>query len=273
VIHEEGVHHTKEWAMIGAMNGGVVDDRHRVLLEGKHDLEKVAAWNKETFIAELATQPYGSGLGKFTAKFRPDDPYSATIAIEKGTHDEHAPAIYFEQGARRCLPTRGVYGISDDDALWYVMKDWAQFQPRLSKPRRDPGMLFYPPEYSHVFEKYWGVLNDPTQHPDQDMSSNSRDSMTAMAAALSEMDLSNWIPQPDSEASEKSQRIARTAALSRRCPIMDAVDYWKSPEEQAREEMATGESGFISGMHRSSAVSDASTSLSPPMVGTESSLG
>jgi hypothetical protein len=87
------------------------------VLEGKHSLDAVAAWNKETFIAELATQPYGSGLGKFTAKFKPDQPYSATIAIEKGTHDEHGTAIYFEQGTRRCLLTRRVYGISDEDTL------------------------------------------------------------------------------------------------------------------------------------------------------------
>jgi hypothetical protein len=274
-IRDEHIHHTKEWAMIAAMNGGIVDGRHRVQLTRRHELEEAAVWKKETFIAGLATQPYGIGLGKFTAKFRPDEPYSATIAIEKGTHDEHGTAIYFEQGARRCLPTRRVYGISDEDALWYVMKDWAQFQPRLSKPRQDPALLYYPPEYSHVFEKYWDVLNDPTQHPDQDMSSHSRDSMSAMAEALSVMELDNWIPQPDTEALEKSQRIARTAALSRRCPIQDSNDYWKSPEEQAQEEIVTGELGFIpahSEMHRSSAVSDGSTSLSAPM-GTESTPG
>jgi hypothetical protein len=271
-IRDEDIHHTKEWATIAAMNGGVIDSRHRVHLEGKHALEAVAIWNKETFIAGLATQPYGSGLGKFTAKFKPEVPYSATIAIEKGVHGEHGTAIYFEQGARRCLLTRRIYGISDEDTLWYVMKDWAQFQPRLSKPRLDPGMLYYLPEYSHVFEKYWDVLNDPTQHPDQDMSPHSRSSMSAMATALSVMVLDSWIPQPDSEVSEKSQRIARTAALSRRCPIMDAVDYWKSTEELAREENATGESGFIS-RRAGGQVSDGSGSLSSPMVGTESSPG
>jgi hypothetical protein len=182
--HPEDIHHTKEWALIAAMNGGTVDDKHRVPLIGKHELEAVATWNKETFIAGLATQPYGIGLGKFTAKFRPNEPYSTIIAIEKGTHDEHGTAIYCEQGTRRCLLTRRLYGIGDEDALWYVMKDWAQFQPRLSKPRVGPGLLYYPSEYSHVFEKYWDVLNNPTQHPDQDMSSHSRDSMAAMAEAL-----------------------------------------------------------------------------------------
>jgi hypothetical protein len=140
-------HHTKEWALIASINGGMIADQHRVQLVGKHDLEKVATWNKETFIAGLATQPYGSGLGKFTAKFKPDEPYSATIAIERGTHEEFGTGIYFEQGVRRCLLTRRIYGISDEDTFWYVMKDWAQFQPRLSKPRLDPGQLYYPPEY------------------------------------------------------------------------------------------------------------------------------
>jgi hypothetical protein len=68
--------------------------------------------------------------------------------------------------------------------------------------------------------------------------------MKEMAAALALMSLDSWEPQPDSATPEKSQRIARTAALSRRCPILDAVDYWSSPEEQAQEESVTGQSGF-----------------------------
>jgi hypothetical protein len=82
-------------------------------------------------------------------------------------------------------------------------------------------------------------INDPTQHPDGVESSNSFSSMKEMAAALD-----SWEPQPDSLAPEKSQRVARTAPLSRRCPIQDAVDYWSSPEEQAQEESVTGTSGF-----------------------------
>jgi hypothetical protein len=34
--------------------------------------------------------------------------------------------------------------------------------------------------------------------------------------------------------------VARIAALSRRCPVQDAVYYWKSPQEQAQEESVTG---------------------------------
>jgi hypothetical protein len=88
------------------------------------------------------------------------------------------------------------------------MKYWAQFQPRLSKPWLDPGLLFYPAEYTHIFEKYWDVLNDPTQHPDGVESSHSFSSMKEMAVALASMVLDSWEPQPDSVAPEKSQRIA-----------------------------------------------------------------
>jgi hypothetical protein len=263
---EGETHHTKEWELIGSINGGLIDAKHRVRRIGKHGLEAVATWNRKTFDAGLVTQPYGSGLGKFTAKFKPDQPYAATIAIEKGTHDEHGIAIYFEQGPRRCLVTRRIYGLPEEDVFWYVMKDWAQFQPRSSKPRQEPGYLFYPPEYGHYFEKYWDVLNDPIQHPECTESTHSRNSMRVMTEALSVMDLEHWIPEPDTEAPEKSQRIARTAALSRRCPIMDAVDYWKSPEEQAQEEEGMLAQGCISGR-----AGGQDSEAAPPsgMVGTE----
>jgi hypothetical protein len=68
--------------------------------------------------------------------------------------------------------------------------------------------------------------------------------MKAMAEALAPMTLDSWEPQPDSIAPDKSLRVARTGALSLRCPVQDAVDYWKTPDEQAQEESVTGESGF-----------------------------
>jgi hypothetical protein len=55
--------------------------------------------------------------------------------------------------------------------------------------------------------------------------------MSEMASALANMDLSSFEPLVDAEAPEKSCRIARTAALSRRCPVQDATDYWVGPEE------------------------------------------
>jgi hypothetical protein len=50
-------------------------------------------------------------------------------------------------------------------------------------------------------------------------------SMKVMAEALAPMSLDSWEPQPDSLAPDKSLRVAHLAALSRRCPVQDAVDY------------------------------------------------
>jgi hypothetical protein len=241
----EHVHHTKEWALIAEIFGGKADGKHRALLERKVETEEAAAWNKETFVAGLATQPYRSGIGKFTTQFRPGEPYSATLAVEKGVHGEFGTAVFFEQENRRCLLTRRLYGpLTDKDAFWHVMKDWAQFQPRLSKPRADQGLLCFPAEFTHVVEKYWDVLDDPSSHPDADPNAHYFNSMKSMTEALRLMTLSSWEPQPDSTAPDKSQRVARLAALSRRCPVQDAVDYWSSPEEQAQEECGTGQAGF-----------------------------
>jgi hypothetical protein len=53
------------------------------------------------------------------------------------------------------------------------------------------------------------------------------------ASALSSMNLSRFIPEVDMEAPEKSCRIAHDAAVSRRCPVQDAIDYWSGQEEAA----------------------------------------
>jgi hypothetical protein len=68
--------------------------------------------------------------------------------------------------------------------------------------------------------------------------------MQQYAEAVSSLDLSGFIPQPDAEAPEKSQRVASLAALSRRCPIQDATDYWTTPQDQAQEESVTEQYGF-----------------------------
>jgi hypothetical protein len=237
-------HHGKEWALVTSIFGGIIDPRHKVELTQQIDLEVATAWNKETFVDGLASIPYRVGTGKFAAQFKPGKPYSATIAIEKGVHNEHGTAILFEQDNRRCLITRRIYDISDEDTFWEVMKDWAQFQPKLAKPRVDPGLLYYPAEYSHMFEQYWDHLENPTMHPEVDSSAQYFPAMTLYAEAVSSMDLSDFTPQPDAEAPEKSQRVASLAALSRRCPIQDATDYWSSIQDQAQEESVTVEHGF-----------------------------
>jgi hypothetical protein len=219
-------HHGKEWALIASIFGGNIDPRHTVELTQQLDLESATAWNKEIFIDGLASHPYRVGTGKFAAQFKPDKPYSATIAIEKGVHNDHGTAILFEQANRRCLITRRIYALSDEDTVWEVMKDWAQFQPRLSKPRVDPGLLYYQAEYSHMFEQYWDHLDDPTEHPDVSQTAQYFTSMQLYVEAVSAFNMSGFIPQPDADAPEKSQRVASLAALSRRCLIQDATDYW-----------------------------------------------
>jgi hypothetical protein len=81
VIPNENIHHTKEWAPIASIFGGNVDDKHKVQLERHVDTEEAAAICKEIFVSGLATQPYQAGLGKFTTRFKPGEPYSATIAM------------------------------------------------------------------------------------------------------------------------------------------------------------------------------------------------
>jgi hypothetical protein len=63
--------------------------------------------------------------------------------------------------------------------------------------------------------------------------------MSYYAEALSHMDLKSYEPAVDSEAPDKSLRIATQAAVSRRKPIQDAQDYW-GPQGHAPEECATG---------------------------------
>jgi hypothetical protein len=68
--------------------------------------------------------------------------------------------------------------------------------------------------------------------------------MQQYTAAVSSMDLSDFEPQPADVAPEKSQRVAGLAALSRRCLIQDACDYWGSTQDQAQEESDTESRGF-----------------------------
>jgi hypothetical protein len=51
----------------------------------------------------------------------------------------------------------------------------------------------------------------------------------------------------DAEAPEKSQEIAYAGAMSRRCPVQDAQDFWSTIQEQALEESVTVKYGFAPG--------------------------
>jgi hypothetical protein len=69
--------------------------------------------------------------------------------------------------------------------------------------------------------------------------------MTEFAAALSQMDLSSFEPLPDVEASEKSCLIAQQAALSRKCIVQDAINYWNPPVAQERAVTGSGGSAPV----------------------------
>jgi hypothetical protein len=251
-------HHGKFWGLIGTINGGEIPKKHFVQLEQQMSLEIGTAWNRDTFMEGLATEPYRIGVGKFSAQFKPDKPYSATIAIEKGVHGDHGTAILFEQANRRCLITRRIYDLSDEDTFWLVMKDWAQFEPRAAKPRVGAGQIYYPSDYSHMFEAYWDFIQAPSQEE------ATSEPMAKYASAASGLDFSDLTPLVDVEAPEKSQRIASSGALSRRCPVQDANDYWSSPQEQAQEECVTVSHGFAPASDGHNVDTDAGDSVSFP---------
>jgi hypothetical protein len=112
------------------------------------------------------------------------------------------------------------HGLSDNEALWYTLLSWAKFQPRLKNPRKEPGQLFYPAEYSHVFEKHWHHLDKPETHPDfSQESSFTQDCMRHYSIALSRLNCESFEPLVHAEAKDSDIEIATEAAISRLLPI------------------------------------------------------
>jgi hypothetical protein len=97
---------------------------------------------------------YDKGVERFVRKFDPEVEMNATFAVVKCAHSDHGSAIYFTQESRSCLLLDTLHGLTDEEALWYTSQSWAKSQPRLNSQRAEPGRLFYPAEYSHIFEKY-----------------------------------------------------------------------------------------------------------------------
>jgi hypothetical protein len=64
--------------------------------------------------------------------------------------------------------------------------------------------------------------------------------MHEFASALSSMDLSHFAPEVDVEAPDKSCRIAHDAAVSRLCPVQDAIDYWNPGSGQVEDATVQG---------------------------------
>jgi hypothetical protein len=102
-------------------NWNTIQLKHRAIFSPQPD-EIPSVWNVDTFKAGLRTQNYDKGLDRFVAKFDPNIPMAAVIAIEKGRHSDHGTAIYFTQEKRRCLLLDTLYGLSDEEALWYTLQ-------------------------------------------------------------------------------------------------------------------------------------------------------
>jgi hypothetical protein len=97
----------------------------------------------------------------------------------------------------------------------------------------EPGQLYYPASATHIVTKHWDYVDNPLQHPDCNESEFTKNTMGYYAEALSHMNLSSFEPAVDSEAPEKSLRIAIQAALSRRKQIQDAQDLCEPRRERA----------------------------------------
>jgi hypothetical protein len=124
----------------------------------------------------------------------------------------------------------------------YTLDTWAKFQPRAKSPRQDPGQLYYPGAYSHVFEKYWSTVENPLSQAEVNSESEfTQACMSHYLAALNEMDLSSFTPLIDGEAKQSHVSIAQEAAVSRLSPIQDAHDFWSLLED--RRSPVTGSGG------------------------------
>jgi hypothetical protein len=216
--------------------------------------QEMVAANGSILDAGLRTQNYDKGFDKYVRKFDPEEKSSAVVAIHMGWQGDHGWAVAFKQGARRCLLLDTTDGLSDEEILWTALSAWATFQPRLQTPRQFPGKLFYPDGASHVFEECWNHLDNLGHLPG--FSSKSpicQAAMLAFSQGLSNLSCNLWQPLPTAQAPEKLAKIADNAAISRLCPIADGPNQ--------------------SDMHRSSAHTVGSGSLSSPIVGSESGPG
>jgi hypothetical protein len=131
------------------------------------------------------------------------------------------------------------------------MRMWANFDPRLARPRTDAGQLYYPAQYSHMFELHWDFLHAPTQE------SALNEDMGRYASAAARLTFTKDA-LVDAEAPENSLKIASSGAMSRRFPVQDAQDYFSSLQEQAQEEQEMMSKGL--GVDRSSPDTEGSAS-------------
>jgi hypothetical protein len=227
----------KFWGLVMQINEGALPGEFKLKRQKGLNLPTAMAYNRDILSNGLTSAPYRAGTGKFAAAFKPEKPYSATIAIETGIYGEHGVAIFFEQKTRRCLLTKRLFDIPDEAVFWEVMRMWAKFEPRQAFPRKDAGQLFYPAVFSHMFEQYWDFIHAPKV---EDAPNVYTGHYASDAACL----VFSCDARVDAEAPEKSAQIAQSGAISRKYPVQDAQDLWSSPQEQAQEECDTVEHDF-----------------------------
>jgi hypothetical protein len=222
---------TREWDRVGAFEDGVTSGEipiHPRITPPPEALAQFAAFDQRIHGAGLKTQNYDKGLDRSIRKFKHDSETQATMAIAKGFHEDHGSAVYLTQGKRRCLSLNTTYGLSDDDALWKTLADWACFQPRRGAPRVVPGTLFYPGVLSHVFEKYWDYLPNLGGHPDFTSETQyCQEQMNRFSSTLSTMDLRDFRPSPAAEAKQSDLETAEDAEISRLRPLQDGLELWE----------------------------------------------
>jgi hypothetical protein len=90
-----------------------------------------------------------------------------------------------------------------------------------------PGQLYYPAEFSHVFDKYWDLLPRLSEYPDFSRESAfCQEQTNSFSEALSAMNLAGFTPLVAAEASEKAIQVSEEAAISRLRPIQDGQNFW-----------------------------------------------
>jgi hypothetical protein len=223
---------TREWALVASFGddskAGAIPTFSRFPMP-KVSPREIKAIHARLLETAARTQNYDRGLDKFVRKYKNLEAMSATLAIQRGWQGDVGWAIFMKQGSKRCLLLDTTYGLTDEETIWTAMTCWAAFKPREDQPRRYPGRLYYPAQFSHVVEKYWNHLFNLPSHPDFAAESDiSKDRMAIFSQALCTLKKTkNWHPQVDAEAPEKGLRIAKEAATSRVHLIADGPNQWE----------------------------------------------
>jgi hypothetical protein len=219
---------SRDWALVGAFGDGVIPWQYR-LDPVQASFEDMVSLNGAILEAALRTQNYDKGLEKFVRKFDTEAEMEAVVAIEPGKQGDCGWAVLLKQGPRRCLLLDTTDGLTEEETLWVALSAWSNFHPRSSRPRQEPGELYYPDGASHLLEESWQFFNDLSQMPS--FSSKSQICQVAMLSfsqGLNRYPCSDaWIPHPAAEAPGKCAKIATNAAISRVRPISDGPNQWE----------------------------------------------